>query len=215
MGRPLERCRERLGVSHPVLLGAPFCGIAGAGWKSTGGRAIRPLKILPDLSVNRSWGRSAYKGGSAPSSALWRRARERLAPVAAILTATSEAAFIAMLRSRAALLHTPGSREILLLSLRPRSEVLLHLATEVGLPGLPRRKAALRLLLRRRKITLLVLAVKLAALLLGSETALGGGQHCRSRIVPVPFAIAAREVRPVTLEPPLFEARSRWPVRPY
>src|SRR5262245_31483018 len=130
-----------------------------------------------------------------------RRARERLAPAAATatLTATLVASFIARLRSRAALLHLPRSREIPLLHWRPSGEILLlHRATEAA--GLRRRKAALlRLLLRRRKVTRVILMAKLASRLLRSETALCGRLHCRSRVVPVPCAIAAREVRPVVL----------------
>jgi hypothetical protein len=60
----------------------------------------------------------------------------------------------------------------------------------------------------------LVLAGEVASWPLRSDTALFGSLHCTNRVVPVPFAIATREVRPAIFEPRLFEARSRWPVRP-
>jgi hypothetical protein len=56
-----------------------------------------------------------------------------LAPVAATLTARSEASFVVRLRrSKTALLHLPRSRETPLLHCKRCGEVLLHLATEVA-----------------------------------------------------------------------------------
>ena len=85
-------------------------------------------------------------------------ARERLLPAAPTLAATSEASFTVSLRSKAALLHLPGSRGTPLLPCRRGRKVLRRLPTDVTSGLRPRKAALLRLLLRRRKIPLLVLA---------------------------------------------------------
>src|SRR5262245_59223226 len=143
------------------------------------------------------------------------RVPARLTSVAATLTATSEASLIVRLRRKVTLLHLPWSRETPLRHRMRSSEVLLHLAIGFA-PGLRRRKAALqRLLLSKRRIMLLVLAAESASRLLRSEIARYGRLLCRRRIVSVPVTIAAREVRPVIYQPPLFEASSRCLMSPH
>src|SRR5262249_41602688 len=118
---------------------------------------------------------------------------ERLTPAPASFTATRETlALVSRLRREPGLLHLPWSREV----------PLLHLPSEATrlLPS----KAALLRLLRRREVMLLVLPGEVGTQRLRRKIPRRGGRY-RRRERPTRFRVAAREVAPVVLKPPLLE----------
>src|SRR5262249_30191860 len=117
----------------------------------------------------------------------------RLTPAPASFTATRETlALVSRLRRESGLLHLPWSHEV----------PLLHLPSEAT--RLLPRKAALLRLLRRREVTLLVLPGEVATRLVRRKIPLHRGRY-RRREVPTHSPVAAREVAPVVLKPPLLE----------